>query len=86
MLMLLQCTPELSLKRLIQICNLLEISTGCILDDVISTGESLHALEELVKAAGANVVKRAAVLAEGDSAKRTDIVFLRELPLFPTAE
>ena len=50
------------------------------------TGESLHALEELVKAAGANVVKRAAVLAEGDSAKRTDIVFLRELPLFPTAE
>lgn len=58
----------------------------CILDDVISTGESLHALEELVKAAGANVVKRAAVLAEGDSAKHTDIVFLRELPLFPTAE
>jgi len=57
-----------------------------IVDDVISTGESLHALEELVKAAGANVVKKAAVLAEGDAAKRTDIVFLGELPLFPTAE
>lgn len=54
----------------------------CILDDVISTGESLNALEALVREAGANVVKKAAVLAEGDAAKRTDIIFLEELPLF----
>lgn len=55
----------------------------CILDDVISTGESLNALEALVLQAGAKVVKKAAVLAEGDSAKRKDIVFLERLPLFP---
>ena len=58
----------------------------CILDDVISTGESLNALEALVTSAGANVVAKAAVLAEGDAAKRSDIIFLEELPLFPTAE
>lgn len=53
-----------------------------IVDDVISTGESLHALEELVKAAGGNIVCKAAVLAEGDAAERSDIVFLEPLPLF----
>ena len=58
----------------------------CILDDVISTGESLNALEALVTSAGSNVVAKAAVLAEGDAAKRSDIIFLEELPLFPTAE
>lgn len=55
----------------------------CILDDVISTGESLNALEALVKEAGANVIKKAAVLAEGKAAERTDILFLEKLPLFP---
>lgn len=54
----------------------------CLLDDVISTGESLHALEQLVNKAGGNVVRRAAVLAEGDAANRDDIVFLQKLPLF----
>ena len=53
-----------------------------IADDVISTGESLYALEELVKAAGGNTVAKAAVLAEGDAAKRTDIIYLEYLPLF----
>ena len=53
-----------------------------IVDDVISTGESLHALEELVKAAGGNIGCKAAVLAEGDAAERSDIVFLEPLPLF----
>ncbi|MCG8473196.1 MAG: adenine phosphoribosyltransferase [Desulfobacterales bacterium] len=54
-----------------------------IVDDVISTGESLAAIERLVKAVGGNVVARAAILAEGDAAKREDILFLEELPLFP---
>ena len=54
----------------------------CIIDDVISTGESLNALNVLVESAGANVVCRAAVLAEGDAADRSDIVFLQKLPLF----
>jgi len=54
-----------------------------LLDDVISTGESLTALERLVKAAGGNVVSRAAILAEGDAVTREDIIFLGELPLFP---
>lgn len=54
-----------------------------IVDDVISTGESLTALENLVTAAGGIITDRAAVLAEGDAAKRDDIVFLEPLPLFP---
>ncbi|MBR3094808.1 MAG: adenine phosphoribosyltransferase [Clostridia bacterium] len=53
-----------------------------ILDDVISTGESLRAVEELVGRFDADVVAEAAVLAEGDAAERTDIVFLEKLPLF----
>ena len=53
-----------------------------LMDDVISTGGSLHAMEELVKMAGGTVVGRIAVLAEGDAANRTDIRFLEPLPLF----
>ena len=53
-----------------------------IVDDVISTGESLEALETLVKNAGGNIVGKMAVLAEGDAANRDDIIFLEKLPLF----
>ena len=53
-----------------------------LLDDVISTGESLNSLMELANVAGGNVVGIATVLAEGDAAKRDDIIFLEELPLF----
>jgi adenine phosphoribosyltransferase len=53
-----------------------------IADDVISTGESLIALERLTEAAGGDITAKAAVLAEGDAADRTDIVFLEKLPLF----
>ena len=53
-----------------------------VVDDVISSGESLHALEELVRKAGGSSVGRAAVLAEGDAAKRDDILFLEPLPVF----
>ena len=53
-----------------------------IVDDVISTGESLHALEELVNKAGGIIVGKLCVLAEGDAAKRDDIQFLSYLPLF----
>ena len=53
-----------------------------IVDDVISTGESLHALEELVKQAGGEVAGRMSVLAEGDAQKRDDIVYLEKLPVF----
>ena len=54
----------------------------CLIDDVISTGESLAALERLAEKANANVVKKAAILAEGDAANREDILFLKKLPLF----
>jgi adenine phosphoribosyltransferase len=54
-----------------------------IIDDVISTGKSLQALEELVNLAGGHVVARAAILAEGNASERDDILFLQELPLFP---
>ena len=53
-----------------------------LMDDVISTGGSLHAMEELVALAGGTVAGRVAVLAEGDAADRTDIKFLAPLPLF----
>ena len=53
-----------------------------IVDDVISTGESLHAVEQLVEKAGGIIVGRMAVLAEGDAAARKDILFLEKLPLF----
>ena len=53
-----------------------------IIDDVISTGESLHAVEELVKKAGGIVAGRMAVLAEGDAQERKDITVLASLPLF----
>lgn len=57
----------------------------CIIDDVISTGESLYALEALVKSAGGKIEKKAAVLAEGKAAAREDIIFLQKLPLFHKA-
>ncbi|MBQ7565963.1 MAG: adenine phosphoribosyltransferase [Oscillospiraceae bacterium] len=53
-----------------------------IVDDVISTGESLAALEKLVEAAGATVCGRMAILAEGDAQQRKDLVYLEKLPLF----
>ena len=53
-----------------------------IIDDVISTGESLHAMEELVTRAGGNIVGKMAVLAEGDAQERDDIIVLGHLPLF----
>lgn len=53
-----------------------------LMDDVISTGGSIHAMEELVKLAGGTVVGRVAVLAEGEAADRTDIKFLAPLPVF----
>ncbi len=53
-----------------------------IVDDVISTGGSLHALQTLAARSTGTVAAMAAVLAEGDAAKRGDIVFLEPLPLF----
>ena len=53
-----------------------------IVDDVISTGESLRALEELVLQAGGEIVGRMAILAEGDAIDRKDITYLAPLPLF----
>ena len=53
-----------------------------IVDDVISTGESLHAMEELVTRAGGIIAGKMAVLAEGDAYNRTDIITLGKLPLF----
>ena len=53
-----------------------------IVDDVISTGESLKAVQGLVKAFKGNIVASCAPLAEGDAADRDDIVFLERLPLF----
>lgn len=53
-----------------------------IIDDVISTGESLSAVEKLLENFDVEVVGKAAILAEGDAADRDDIIFLEKLPLF----
>ena len=53
-----------------------------IVDDVISTGESLATLEQLVNSVGGNIVGKMTVLAEGDAAKRDDITYLNVLPVF----
>ncbi len=53
-----------------------------VVDDVISTGESLHALEELVEKAGGQIVGRMAILAEGEAQERKDIIYLEKLPVF----
>ena len=53
-----------------------------IVDDVISTGESLAALENLVEKAGGIICGRMAILAEGDAQERPDLIYLEKLPLF----
>ena len=53
-----------------------------IVDDVISTGESLKAIEVLVEKAGGIICGKMTVLAEGDAQDREDIIYLEKLPLF----
>ena len=53
-----------------------------IVDDVISTGESLKSIETLVNQVGADIVGKMAVLAEGGAADRDDIIYLEKLPVF----
>lgn len=53
-----------------------------LVDDVISTGESLNALEALITEAGGQICGRMAILAEGDAQKRSDLIYLEKLPLF----
>lgn len=62
--------------------NLIKGKRVLIVDDVISTGESLAAVRELVSAAGGIEAASCAFLAEGDAANRDDIIFLEKLPLF----
>ncbi|HHZ02616.1 MAG TPA: adenine phosphoribosyltransferase [Tissierellia bacterium] len=60
----------------------LEGKRVAVIDDVISTGESIAALERLVKAAGGMVAAKVAILAEGEASEREDIIFLEKLPIF----
>ncbi|MBE6530199.1 MAG: adenine phosphoribosyltransferase [Ruminococcaceae bacterium] len=53
-----------------------------IVDDVISTGESLRAMEQLVEEAGGVICGRMTILAEGDAQERKDLIYLEKLPLF----
>lgn len=63
--------------------NMIKGKRILIVDDVISTGDSLKAMEKLVEKAGGVVAGKVAVLAEGDAADRKDIIYLEKLPLFP---
>ena len=62
--------------------NMLKGKNVLIVDDVISTGESLRSIEALVNTVGGNIVGEMAVLAEGEAADRDDIIFLEKIPLF----
>ena len=62
--------------------KLMEGKKVLIVDDVISTGESLKALEVLVEKAGGIICGRMAILAEGDAQDRPDLIYLEKLPLF----
>lgn len=64
-------------------CTNLKGKRILIVDDVVSTGESLYAIEELLHKIGGKVVGKACVLAEGDAMNRDDIIYLESLPLFP---
>jgi len=60
----------------------IEVDVDSITTNGSQTGQSLKALETLVEKAGANVVAKAAILAEGDAKDRKDIIFLEALPIF----
>ncbi len=62
--------------------KMLEGKRVVIVDDVISTGGSLYALETIVQKSGAIIAAKAAVLAEGVAADRDDIIYLEKLPTF----
>lgn len=62
--------------------RLMEGKRILVVDDVISTGESIRAVEELVKKAGGILAGKIAILAEGDAKDRDDILYLESLPLF----
>ena len=62
--------------------DLIAAKKVAIVDDVISTGESLKGLEALIKKAGGEVYKKIFVLAEGEAADRKDVDFLAKIPLF----
>ena len=66
-----------------QDCNLQKLNGKkvAIIDDVISTGESVKGLEDLVKKAGGIVDKKVFVLAEGDAKDRDDVLYLATIPL-----
>ena len=63
-------------------CDAMNGKRVLIIDDVISTGESLRAVGKLVKQAGGQIVGKMAILAEGDAKYRDDILYVQELPLF----
>lgn len=63
-------------------CDYIKGKRVLLVDDVISGGDSIMALQSLTEKAGGNIVAKCAVLAEGDAALRDDIIFLEKLPIF----
>ena len=61
----------------------LEGRTVGVVDDVVSTGGSLRAVETLLAKAGTQVACRVAVLLEEGGYHGEDLIFLERLPVFP---
>ena len=74
--------PKVYMPDPISVEDLIRGKKILLVDDVISTGGSLKAMEALVEKAGGTVTGRMAVLAEGGAADRKDILFLEKLPVF----
>ena len=72
-------TQELHLSK--HDVDLLTGKNVAIVDDVISTGESLKGLEAIVEKAGGKVTQKLFVLAEGDAKDRTDVIYLQSIPI-----
>ena len=74
--------PKLYMQGVFADAGLMRGKRILLVDDVISTGESLRALEALVEQAGGEICGRMAILAEGDAQSREDLIYLEPLPLF----
>ena len=83
-----EVSRQMGLKEFIVIRKSVKAYMKDVVETTVNsiTGESMRAMETLVQQAGANVVARAAVLAEGEAADRKDIIFLKKLPLFHVDE
>ena len=65
-----------------RVCVELDGKRVCVVDDVVSTGGSLHSLEAVLAKTGCTVVSKVAVLLEEGGYDGKDLIYLEKLPVF----